>query len=93
MTSVAIARDPYGDFRTKAFSKNYNRSKNLGEYDANTLGSQGYSGDLIGKDEYGQDYNVGEIDLTPFDGRLKTARDKPNCRRQNVGCVRKHEVR
>jgi hypothetical protein len=36
------------------------------------LGSQGYRGDLIAKDEYGQDYNVGEINLEDFKDRLKT---------------------
>jgi hypothetical protein len=33
-----------------------------------------YSGDLIAKDEFGQDYDLGEIDLTGFKDRLKTTR-------------------
>jgi predicted Zn-ribbon and HTH transcriptional regulator len=75
MTAVAIDKDPYGAYRNRAFSANYNRN-NYGEYDANTLGSQGYSGDLIAKDEYGQDYNVGELNLEEFKDRLKTKKSR-----------------
>jgi hypothetical protein len=51
MSAVAIDKDPYGAYRNRNFTPNYNRN-NYGEYDPNTLGSQGYRGDLIAKDEY-----------------------------------------
>jgi hypothetical protein len=74
MTSAtAIATDPYGAYRTRKFTPNYNRN-NYGEYDANMLATQGYCGDLIAKDEYGQDYNIVEPDLIDFKDRLKTTR-------------------
>jgi hypothetical protein len=73
MSAVAIDKDPYGSYLTKDFDPNYNRN-NYGVYDENVLASQGYSGDLIAKDEYGQNYNIYERDLTQFKDRLKTTR-------------------
>jgi hypothetical protein len=73
MSAVAISTNPYSNYRNKAFTPNYNRN-NYGEYDANTLGSQAYSGDLIAKDDYRQDYNINELDLSGFKDRLKTTR-------------------
>jgi hypothetical protein len=73
MTSVVIERDPYGNFLTKDFDPNYNRN-NYGVYDENALAQQGYRGDLIAKDEYGQDYNLYEPDLEQFKDWLKTTR-------------------
>jgi hypothetical protein len=73
MTSVAIDRDPYGNFLIKDFDPNYNRN-NYGAYDENALASQGYNNNLIAQDEYGQNYNVNEPDLEQFKDRLKTTR-------------------
>jgi hypothetical protein len=70
---VAIDRDIYGNFLTKDFDPNYNRN-NYGAYDENALASQGYRGDLIPQDEYGQNYNIVEPDLNQFKDRLKTTR-------------------
>jgi hypothetical protein len=65
MSEVAIATDPYGVYRSKDFDPNYNRN-NYSTYNADALGSQAYRDDLIAKDEYGQDYDVRELDLTGF---------------------------
>jgi hypothetical protein len=72
-SEVAIDRDPYGNFLTKDIDPNYNRN-NYGVYDKNALASQGYRGDLITQDEYGQNYNVNEPDLTQFKDQLKMMR-------------------
>jgi hypothetical protein len=69
----AIVTHPYGNYRTKDFDPNYNRN-NYGVYDENALATQGYSNDLIGKDEYGQNYNLYEPNLEDFKDRLKTTR-------------------
>jgi hypothetical protein len=45
-------------------------------YDASALKQQGYRHDLIAKDEEGQDYNVGEINLEDFKNRLKTKKSR-----------------
>jgi hypothetical protein len=71
--TVAIDRDPYGNFLPKDFDPNYNRN-NYGAYDENALASQEYSGNLIAQDEYGQNYNIVEPDLMDFKDRLKTTR-------------------
>jgi hypothetical protein len=73
MTSVAINKDPYGNFLTKDFHPNYNQN-NYGVYDENALASQGYNNNLIAQDEYGQNYNKVEPNLMDFKDRLKTTR-------------------
>jgi hypothetical protein len=73
MSTTAIDTDPYGGYLTKDFDPTYNRN-NYGEYDEKLLATQGYRGDLIAQDEYGQNYNVNEPDLTGFADRLKTTR-------------------
>jgi hypothetical protein len=70
---MSIETDPYGGYLSKDFDPNYNRN-NYGVYDENALATQGYDSGLIANDEYGKNYNVGEVDLTDFKDRLKTTR-------------------
>jgi hypothetical protein len=68
--------DRYGTYRNYKFNPNFDTTNYGAVYDPTKRGSKIYNADLRSRDQYGQEYDVNELNLAGFKDRLKSKKSR-----------------
>jgi hypothetical protein len=75
-SSSSAPIDGYGTYRNYAFNPNFDTNNYGAAYDPAKRGSKLYDKDLRSTDQYGQNYDISELNLGGFKDRLKKSKKK-----------------
>jgi hypothetical protein len=73
-SSSSAPIDRYGRYRNYKFNPNFDMNNYGAAYDPTKRTSKLYDKDVLNKDQYGQNYDVNELNLAGFKDRLKKSK-------------------